>query len=488
MNIIVLVIDTLRYDAIGANSPHPVQTPNLDRLVGMSRSFDRAFAGSYPTIPHRTDALTGRYGAPFHPWKPLDIEQPTIPWRLGDHGYCTQLIHDTPHLVNGAHGFDYPFHGWTFVRGAEVDRSWVGTDFHLFDHWAFDPLFGPEPEDPVEALLECRVNRGYIPTNRKRKAPEDWNVAQLFLTGREFLQDNQTRENFFLWMDCFDPHEPWDAPPEYVRMYDPRADHDGSIDPRTFGALRNQPDLPPEAADIIRATYWAKVSHLDHWFGHFLDAFHETGLAGNTALILTADHGTNLGLGERPGHRFGKSGPPLLAEAHVPFLVYAPGVEPARSQRLVQPQDLFATVLALAGLAEALPVGIDSRDLLDEAAPARDIALTGASVAQWQRFGATRPLFHAATETWSGAVTADPAHTRLQPIAPGSGVQASAEDVAELHRMACAEIARRGLDPALVSWLERQGGLPFPEAFKTTDARPAPPTWKPYFSHLYDGR
>jgi len=66
MNIIIVIIDTLRYDYIGANGNDWIQTPNMDSLADRAWVFDRSFTSSYPTIPHRTDAITGRYGRPFH--------------------------------------------------------------------------------------------------------------------------------------------------------------------------------------------------------------------------------------------------------------------------------------------------------------------------------------------------------------------------------------------------------------------------------------
>ena len=64
MNIILCIIDTLRYDYVGAHATNDwIQTPNMDRLASKSWVFDRAFAASYPTIPHRTDLTTGRFGA-----------------------------------------------------------------------------------------------------------------------------------------------------------------------------------------------------------------------------------------------------------------------------------------------------------------------------------------------------------------------------------------------------------------------------------------
>jgi arylsulfatase len=64
MNVIVVVVDTLRYDAIGANGNGAMKTPHFDRLTEEGWAFDHSYTASYPTIPHRTDALTGRYGAP----------------------------------------------------------------------------------------------------------------------------------------------------------------------------------------------------------------------------------------------------------------------------------------------------------------------------------------------------------------------------------------------------------------------------------------
>ena len=84
MNFILIVIDTLRYDYVGANGNPNIRTPNLDRLAARSWNFQRAFAGSFPTIPLRTDLMTGRYGAPFHPWKPLDCDKPTLPRALAE--------------------------------------------------------------------------------------------------------------------------------------------------------------------------------------------------------------------------------------------------------------------------------------------------------------------------------------------------------------------------------------------------------------------
>ena len=189
MNIIFICIDTLRYDYIHAHGKNgTVQTPNMDKLLAQSWVFDNAYCASYPTIPHRTDVITGRYGGPFHQWRPLPFHVPTLPEALARAGYCTQLIHDSPHLVNGGHAFDYPFHAWTPVRGAEVDRPWISDRFEMPSNWAFDPLFDDAADRGFDSW-EMGNHDTYLHANRGRKTDEDWNCARLFRTASEFLRE-----------------------------------------------------------------------------------------------------------------------------------------------------------------------------------------------------------------------------------------------------------------------------------------------------------
>ena len=138
-----------------------------------------------------------------------------------------------------------------------------------------------------ENAVRSGLLQTYARSNRNRKKPEDWNCAKLFRSAAQFLQDNAQRENFFLWVDCFDPHEPWDAPLEFMKKYDARPDYDGRVDPRSLFGGRNDKDLPDEAKEHIKAQYPAKLTWMDHCFGQFLDALESTGLDRNTAVILT---------------------------------------------------------------------------------------------------------------------------------------------------------------------------------------------------------
>ena len=478
MNIIIIIIDTLRYDYIGANGNHWIHTPNMDKLATNSWVFDHCYSASYPTIPHRTDVLTGKYGGPFHPWKPLRFDVLTLPQALAEGGYCTQLIHDTPHLVNGGHNFDWPFHAWTFIRGAEVDRPWIDSLPALSENWQRDPLF----DFVNENLVKDSNLVTYFRANRKRRKEEDWNAAKLFLTASEWLKDNVSRNNFFLWLDCFDPHEPWDIPPKFAMMYDETPGYDGRVDPRSF-VSRNAKNLPEAARKRIKAFYAAKVSWVDRWLGEFLNTLDQTGLAKNTAVILTADHGTNVG--ERS--RFGKGHPVREQEGHIPFIVHVPGGESGRSDIIVQPQDIFATVMDLARL--PAPDNLDSHNVLDIVHKGREglrkLALSGTAGYNWNG-NCEKILFTVFDDEWYLEFAAKPENCHLTRYGSLEDVAAKNSAIVErLHASAIDEIERRGADSAFVAWVRNNGESEFPKECYFWDGGPGPKGYAAYFGRLY---
>jgi arylsulfatase A-like enzyme len=480
MNIIVVIIDTLRYDYIGALGNTWIKTPHLDSLAAKSWIFDRSFSASYPTIPHRTDVITGKYGSPIFPWKPLRFDHVTFPELLAGQGYATQLIHDTPHLVNGGHNFDWPFHAWTPVRGAEVDRPWIDDAGWALENTTRDPLFDAIDEEE----LPKRYWLSYVRSNRHRRKHEDWNAAKLFLTASQWLKENATRSRFLLWVDSFDPHEPWDVPPEYAVLYDRDKDWDGLIDPRShFG--RNNPDLSEAARERIKALYAAKVSWVDHWLGAFLETFEQTGVAKNTALLLTADHGTQVG----EWGSFGKGFPIKEQEGHTPFMVYVPEGGAGRCEAFMQPQDVFATVLSLAGV--KVPEGLDGRDALAIAKGTgdreRQIALSGIGPGpETEKRGCFYTVFGRDHYLISAV---KPEDSRL--VRYGTTDDVAEEQpriVADLHRLGIEEIERRGADPRLLAWLKSYGEAEFPEDCVFWDGYPGPAGYTQYFNRLYKGK
>jgi hypothetical protein len=342
--------------------------------------------------------------------------------------------------------------------------------------------------DLETAIRKNHALNCYTQTNRHREKEEDWNAAKLFSTAAQFLRDNARRDNFFLWVDCFDPHEPWDAPPEFVKMYDKTPGYDGTIDPRAFH-VRTAEGTDPAVVERVRDLYRAKVSFVDKWLGVFLDALEETGLGRNTMLVLTADHGTNLA--DRGVTRFHKSAPPGENEAHVPFIVSAPDAGAGESDMLVQPQDVFALAMAQAGV-PSLPDGVESFDVLqaarEGAAGPRRIALSGNGVPGWGHRGPDAVLFSAFDREWVLGVAANPEHCTLRRTGEADDVASEHPDVvARLHAAAVDEMEHRELDAGVVAWLRGHGREPFPASVRGNDAAPLPPGWyNDYWRNMND--
>ena len=214
-NIVVLITDTFRHDNLGNRAERPVRTPELDRFAAeRATEITKAHMGSFPTIPHRTDFATGVTGWPHYGWQPIDLSGPNHAGRmLGEQGYATQLICDCPHLFKArfTDGFDAAYHN----RGQEGDRPLL----HL--------------NDPVERVVQdekTRVNpryRGHTLVNQHRwinhyyRYESEVFSARTAQTAVRWLEENAESAPFFLWVDFFDPHEPWDPPEYMVRRYDP---------------------------------------------------------------------------------------------------------------------------------------------------------------------------------------------------------------------------------------------------------------------------
>jgi hypothetical protein len=163
---------------------------------------------------------------------------------------------------------------------------------------------------------------------------------------------------------------------------------------------------------------------------------------------------------------------------------------------LVQPQDIFQTVMALAGQKDATPPEIESYDVLKLAQAGddgqRDLALGGSTVASWNRANSPatpdKVLFSAFDGEWRLGIAANPEACELEKLGTQENVAAEHPGVIErLHAAAIDEIARRGLDPALLVWLRAAGKTEFPDTYRVTDANPLPPGWRNgYWLNMYE--
>jgi arylsulfatase A-like enzyme len=308
MNVILIITDTMRRDHLGLYGCERVHTPNLDRLAQQSCVFENAYAASFPTVPNRMDIMTGRFTFTEAGWQPLPREATVVSEVLGAGGYTTMLVADTPHILANAYGYDRGFAGWEWIRGQENDR------------WRTAPA---DPELPAapEKLRNPAVVKQHLRNTWHRKGEEDTFVARTMRAAGDWLAENADRD-FFLYVDTFDPHEPWDAPQEYVDRYDPGYEGD-----RVSYPIYGQADyLSERELQHLRALYAAEVTLVDAQVGRLLDRVESLGLADDTAIIYTTDHGFFHGEHGWTGKSFiGEGGyrdMPLYSEvARIPLMI-----------------------------------------------------------------------------------------------------------------------------------------------------------------------
>jgi arylsulfatase A-like enzyme len=163
-----------------------------------------------------------------------------------------------------------------------------------------------------------------------------------------FLNDaTPHHDRWFLFVDEFDPHEPFDTPAPWAGMYETsRRDDDWIIWPPYADGAICKGLISDDDGRHVRANYGSKLSMIDHWFGRVLDAFDAQDLWADTALIVCTDHGHYLG-DEREGRDiWGKPGVPQYEPiGHTPLLIHWPGREGGGvCDALTTNVDLFATI------------------------------------------------------------------------------------------------------------------------------------------------
>ena len=343
MNFIFINSDSFRRDNLDCYGNDWIRTPNIDKFAQESVVFDHAYTGSFPTVPNRRDLLTGRYTFTYTDWAALSSEEIVLPQVLGKAGYISYMILDTPHIIANGFGYDRGFNGWNWIRGQEGDR------------WKTHPREVKLPCDVKKLRGADRTTSQYLRNVADRRGEEDYFAPMTMRGAMDWLDHNHKLDKFFLYVDTFDPHEPWDPPKKYKDMYCAGYKGDEVIyplyAPRGF--------LTDAELEHIRGLYAGEVSMVDAWVGKLLKKIEDLGLMESTMVIFTADHGFYFG----EHGLIGKFGPLYTEMSRIPLIVHLPGVGPARRAQFVQPCDLMPTILDLAGVEN--PNTIQGKSLVD---------------------------------------------------------------------------------------------------------------------------
>lgn len=341
----MLMFDTLTRGYLSPYGGDPALTPNFARLAEQTCTFDRFYAGSMPCMPARRELHTGRYNFLHRSWGPLEPYDRSCFQELTDAGIYTHLVTDHSHYwEDGGATYHGRYSSWEGFRGQEGDR-WAPRD-------VAEP---PVARSPLQKVAGPSP-RQHVANLQRQQNEEDMSGWRTVEAGLDFLHAHADLDGWFLQVECFDPHEPFEVPQAYrerVGLTEP---------PRAnWPAYGLVPESATEAdLDEARREYAALISWCDAQLGRVLDAFDELNLWEDTLLIVNTDHGFLIG---EHGY-LGKNFCPMHQElVHTPFFLHVPGGRAGgRCEALCQTVDIAPTLLAWFGLEPF--EGIDGASLL----------------------------------------------------------------------------------------------------------------------------
>lgn len=391
-NILLITSDQQHFNTIGAFNPE-IKTPNLDRLVREGTTFDRAYCPNPTCTPTRASIITGMYPSQHGAWtlgtKLLEDRQ-TIGEVFQENDYRTALIgkahfqpvrntEEFPSLesypllsdLDFWRKFDDPYYGFEHVELARnhTNEYLVGQHYAIWmeengcTNWR-DYFLAPTGNmDPKEQYKWAIPEKYHYNT---------WIAERTNAKLEEYVQKD---ENFFLWSSFFDPHPPYLVPEPWDTMYDPDqltipTGRDGEFDDKPPHFKLTQ-DEDPDFSDYretgygihgyhshknvsakdhkkLTATYYGMISMMDKYIGSILDKLDELGIADNTIIVFTSDH----------GHFFGQHGLQYKGGFHyedlikVPYIVRYPDHVPAGkvSSAMQSLVDLAPTFLSMTNI------------------------------------------------------------------------------------------------------------------------------------------
>lgn len=363
MRAVMVMFDSLNRRFLEPYGCDFTKTPNFRRLAEHTACFDNFYVGSLPCMPARRDLQTGRYSFLHRSWGPMEPFDNSMPRLLKENGIFTRLVSDHDHYwEDGGATYHTMYSSWECIRGQEADL------------WANESC---EPDIPehVPTMREF-THPDWWKTNwanRKRYRQEKaWPQNLVFDQGLEFLEKNHNQDNWFLQIETFDPHEPFDVPEEFADLYPD--DYTGPhFDWPSYAPVTES----EEQVMHMRRRYASLLAMCDRNLGRVLDMMDRHDMWKDTMLIVNTDHGFMLG--EKDW--WAKSVMPCYNElANTPFFLWDPrsGVKDVHRQALCQTIDIPATLLDYFGVERPAEMrGCSMKEVVASDQPVRHWALFG---------------------------------------------------------------------------------------------------------------
>lgn len=342
-NIVFIMSDQHNARALSCYGNSEISTPNMDRLAAEGTLFENAFCQTGQCVPSRYSIFTGRYARSTGTYSNGQTQNPderTVADIFKDAGYISATIgkhHMQMNEANDNHGFD-------LVSSPSADLQGAGT-------------FLPYDE----------VHPGRSLVGETALTNDEHRQGQIVAESIDFIRENKNRP-FVLWCSFWGPHTPITPSAPWSTQYDPA---ELTLPPNLHVIDEEMPGIDtlltksgtfPEDSyhSACLAYYYGLVSQIDYNVGRVLDELDALGLADNTIVVYTADHGEMMS----EHGAWTKGNTAYEPQIHIPLIIRFPGKFPGgkRISKLVCSIDLLPTLLDAASM--EIPGNIDGKSLL----------------------------------------------------------------------------------------------------------------------------
>jgi len=346
-NVVLLVLDTARYDEVFTARSNPSPTPFLDELVADGTAYTSTFAQAPWTLPSHASLFTGtppsKHGA-HAGHERLGPDHLTLPEAFADAGYETVAVSNNT-WISGEFGFERGFETfhrtWQYVQ-SETDLGRVAREnegAEMFRALASELASG----NPLVNL----ANAFYGKFARKRT---DDGARRTNEWIRNWLGDRDGSSPFFLFVNYLEPHLEYRPPREFAERFLPADVPYGDamdVPQDAWKYVAGKIDISEREFAILRALYRAEVAYLDHRLAELRRTLEDHDEWDRTVLVVTSDHGENVGDHGLMDHQY------CLYDTllHVPLVVHGGSFTGGGSvDDLVQLTDLAPTLLDETGV------------------------------------------------------------------------------------------------------------------------------------------
>lgn len=345
MKAIMLMFDTLSRNFLPNYGNSEINAPNFKRLKEKCLTFEKFYGGSMPCMPARRELHTGKYNFMHRAWGPLEPFDFSVFESLNEKGIYTHLVTDHSHYwEDGGATYHNRYSTWEGFRGQEGDR-WVARANAL-------------PDNNTNPLNKSGLSVTQHFANRTKQLSEDkMSTVQTIQAGLDFLETYKTQDNWFLQIECFDPHEPFYVPDKYREKTSEKND---ALYWPAYQKIKSNEN--PEDIKTVRKEYEALIKMCDAQLGRVLDFLEENNMWEDTMFIVNTDHGFLLGEHDWMGKNFS----PMYEEIiHLPFFLHVPGYrnDPLNCREIAQTIDIAPTLLDYFEL--EIPENMEGKSLLN---------------------------------------------------------------------------------------------------------------------------